>query len=272
VTVNLRRSALWYARRGWRVFPCVPGTKKAAVKEWPRLATADSAQVDSWWRRWPGCNVGVACGPGSGIFVVDVDTHGRDGAAALAKAVRDLGPLPPSVEQGTGGGGRHLVFRHPPGRAMRSRGGGKTWAYPGLEIRGDGGAFMVAPSVHPSGERYRWLVGPHERAPADMPPGWLDAMEWRPPPPTIPVPVRPLRRAGDGQDVGGLIAFVGGQGAGNRNSALYWAARKLEVLRRLGLVGDDRDAELLAAAVGAGLARDEAQATIASARRAEAAA
>jgi hypothetical protein len=93
VTVNLRLSALWYARRGWRVFPCVPGTKKAAIKDWPRLATTDLEQVEAWWSTWPGCNVAVACGLGSGIFVVDVDTHGsRDGAAALAKAVRELAP------------------------------------------------------------------------------------------------------------------------------------------------------------------------------------
>ena len=40
---------------------------------------------------------------------------------------------------------------------------------PGLDIKGDGGAIVVAPSLHTSGKRYRW----RNNAPIADAPGWF---------------------------------------------------------------------------------------------------
>lgn len=277
---SLARSAAWYGRHGWRVFPCIPGRKEPAIKSWPKLATTDLKQIEAWWRLRPNSNVGCACGPGAGLFVIDIDRHGVDGEAAFAELEAELGELPRTLEQRTGSGGRQLFFAYPLDRVLRNKGGsahrpthgGNEFRLPaGVDTRGDGGFVVVPPSIHPCGDIYRWITGPHQGEPKELPAGWIKALERRPPAPTISVPVRPLRNAGDTQDVAPLINFVTAQAAdgGNRNNALYWATRKVERLRRLGLVSGSRDSELLAAALATGLQRHEAAATIASAKRAE---
>src|SRR5690606_41461642 len=61
-------SALFYANRGWAVFPCVPakydgeGGKSPRIKDWQNLATIDREQIIDWWTRMPSSNVGVICG------------------------------------------------------------------------------------------------------------------------------------------------------------------------------------------------------------------
>jgi hypothetical protein len=272
---SLARSALWYARHGWRVFPCLPGDKKPAIKGWPKLATADLAQVAAWWRVRPDSNIGIACGPLTGLYVLDVDQHGIDGEQALAALVDKLGPLPATVEQRTGSGGRQLLFACPANRDMRNKAGaaprpGQSAGFrlpAGLDTRGEGGFVVVPPSLHPCGQRYRWIVGPHQTAPADLPEPWVEALERRRHV-TITVPVTPLRHV-TGQDIAALLRFVATQREGNRNAALYWAARKVEELRRLGLIAGDGAHELRSAARAAGLDEVEAARTIASAKRAE---
>lgn len=273
----LARAALWYARRGWRVFPCVPGDKRPALKKWQRLATAEPRQVETWWRIRPDANIGVACGPETGLFVIDVDQHGPDGEAGLAALEARLGPLPPTVEQRTGSGGRHLFFAYPIGRVLRNKAGATPRRRgqdgfrlpPGVDTRGGGGFVVAPPSIHPCGDLYRWVKGPHQVEPANLPEAWVAALERRPQV-RITVPIRPLRNiAGDAQDPTPLIRFVQEAREGNRNAALYWAARKLAELHRLGLIRDPRCAELEAAARAAGLDRDEVARTIASALSAE---
>ena len=60
----------------------------------------------------------------------------------------------PIVE--TGGGGRHFYFRLPDG----AEGVGNSTGVlgPGVDVRGEGGMVVAPPSVHESGERYRWLT------------------------------------------------------------------------------------------------------------------
>lgn len=131
---------------------------------------ASADQIRRWWRRWPQANVGVVTGAVSGLVVLDVDPrHGGDDSLADLEAVH--GPLPPSVESLTGGGGRHLYFCHP-GTTVLCRS-----IAPGLDVKGDGGVVICPPSVHTSGHAYAWKVGcaPDEIPVADLP-GWLSAM------------------------------------------------------------------------------------------------
>ncbi len=159
-------AALAYAARGWSVLPMQPHGKRPLVawREFQqRIATA--AEIERWFRRWPEANVGVVTGRISGIVVIDVDLrHGGPDSVAAAEAAQ--GPLPPTVEAATGGGGRHLYYAHP-GRAL----GNRVAVSPGIDVRGDGGCVVAPPSVHSSGRRYTWVEGrgPDEIALAALP-------------------------------------------------------------------------------------------------------
>lgn len=162
-------AALAYARRGWSVVPLVPRGKHPLVRWLPHQETrADEAEIRGWFERWPEANVGVVTGAVSGLVVLDVDPqHG--GADSLAELERSHGALPRTLEAATGGGGRHLYFRHP-GRIVHN----KVGLAPGIDLRADGGLIVCPPSIHPSGRRYAWAgVGGPERVLAAPLPPWL---------------------------------------------------------------------------------------------------
>lgn len=119
--------ALDLARRGFRVFPLVPGTKRPAIERWQELATTDEAKIRAAWsqREW---NIGVATG--QGLVVLDVDVkNGKPGLQSLADLGLDLETY--TVE--TPSGGLHIYYEGPdvPNSA------GKLGA--GLDVRSAGG-------------------------------------------------------------------------------------------------------------------------------------
>lgn len=113
-------------------------------------ATKDSAIVNKWFNEWPLANIGVATGAASGILVLDVDVK-SGGFDSLDKIIDENGPIPDNILAVTGSGGRHYVFKYP-GKVGRST----TNLWPGIDIRGDGGYIVVAPSNHISGGVYFW--------------------------------------------------------------------------------------------------------------------
>lgn len=169
--------ALFYAELGWRVIPIPPGGKRPELERWQDIATTDRSLIADWFRRWPGHGIGLATGHLSGVFALDVDPgHGGDDTLATLEAQH--GKLPDTVEAITGGGGRHLLFRWPElaeGQDLRNSAGRLGL---GLDIRGEGGQIVVAPSVHPdTGRRYEWEASsrPGEQAIAEAP-AWLLAL------------------------------------------------------------------------------------------------
>jgi hypothetical protein len=150
----IAEAALAYAARGWSVIPMQPHGKRPLVA-WREFQhrMAGSDEIRHWFRRWPDANVGIVTGRISGIVVVDVDArHGGPDSVTEAETLH--GPLPPTVESASGGGGRHLYFAYP-GRPVANR----VAIRPGIDVRGDGGCVVAPPSVHPSGRRYAWGPG-----------------------------------------------------------------------------------------------------------------
>lgn len=151
MTSILHKQALAYARQGWPAFPCAPGQKKPLIQRGFKKATTDEATINDWWTRWPNANIGVATGPGSGLFVLDVDV--KNGALGLQslKELEDLyGELPATLMADTPSGGVHYFFAYPDfrvGNAVNFR--------PGLDVRGEGGYIVAPPSVI-DGRFYRW--------------------------------------------------------------------------------------------------------------------
>lgn len=170
-------AALYYASLGWRVLPIKPGEKRPPMASWQHAATTDEKVIRNWYRGlYGGHGVGIATGAESGIFVLDVDvSDGKHGDDTLADLEATYGPLPDTVRAMTGTGGAHIFFAIPDGADIRNNAG--TRLGPGLDIRGEGGQVVAAPTVHPNGRAYAWEdgYGPDEVAVADAP-AWLIGM------------------------------------------------------------------------------------------------
>jgi hypothetical protein len=157
-------AALRYSRLGWHIFPLAPGQKVPITKHGVKDATTDANQIRAWWKQWPNANVAVACGPESGVYVIDIDVT-EAGDVNGYKSMKEFPPLPITVAQETPRGGSHAFYRasDPPANRNSFR--------PGIDVRGKGYYVVLAPSVHPNGGVYKWAHGcaPWERKPAEFP-------------------------------------------------------------------------------------------------------
>ena len=161
------KAALDYGRLGWSVIPVEPRGKRALVR-WQafQYRRADVPEIAEWFRRWPDANIAIVTGIVSGLVVLDLDP--RHGAHASLESLQQAhGALPDTVEVSTGGGGRHLYFAHP-GDVTHNRVG----MAPGIDLRGDGGYVVAPPSIHATGEPYRWVRSPEVLYPVPLP-AWL---------------------------------------------------------------------------------------------------
>ncbi len=182
-------TVLALAGKGWRLFPCLPRSKKPCIKEWPTLATTDPEQLRTWAHEHPGCNWALATGPASGVWAMDCDvkpcpscppeTRKVNGASTLKNLMAQHGALPLTLITVTHHGNQYL-FKYPSDRTIRNENAGKKLG-DGLDIRGDGGYVMVPPSVHPVGSPYRFADADAELANA---PEWLIRMAEGAAPPT----------------------------------------------------------------------------------------
>jgi putative DNA primase/helicase len=191
VTINIKKRALSYARRKFRVVPihtarngscacskgrtCERAGKHPITQHGVKDATTKRDQIRRWWTTTPKANIGIATGNKSGIIVLDIDPR-NGGNKSLKRLKKELGPLPDTVTARTGGGGRHLIFKYPP-FAVRKDTSGKKFGN-GVDILSDGCIMVAPPSHHASGERYRWRKGKSYRdlTPAKLPEAWLDRL------------------------------------------------------------------------------------------------
>lgn len=163
MTTQLARSARWYARHGWHVFPLRPRTKEPFGGLGVYQATTDIDQITEWWARWPSANVGLHCG-GSGLLAIDRDSYKDTYAGGGVLTAEDEQTLT-SI---TGSGGTHLIYSVTDGRRW---GNNKGTLPPGIDVRGWGGYIVLPPSVHPNGNLYQWEYGyrPDEIQPLPLP-------------------------------------------------------------------------------------------------------
>lgn len=130
--MSAANTALALARRGYRVFPLAPNSKRPIIRDFPRKATTDPDTIAKWWSR-PGR--GIAIATGCGLFVVDPDA--KDGKPGLAnwQMLADLHGLPaPAFALTTPTGGRHVYFR-----ADEPFASGASKIAPGIDHRCEGG-------------------------------------------------------------------------------------------------------------------------------------
>ena len=288
---TLQKVLAGYAGNGWKLFPCrekalvndktgkeIRGAK-TPLAQWKQEATSDPSQIGRWIRKFPGCMWAVATGTASGFFAVDLDKGhgdaGTDGIKAFQDFCRERGlALPATLTQRTAGGGIHMLFRMPEGKAI----GNATAILPGVDVRGNGGYIIVAPSLNQdTGTAYEWVDA---TCPIAEPPLWLVEL--------VLSKGKPTTTAAQNAAQAGAQAAYSGQGTpyglkalqdevaglrnadqGTRNDTLNRAAVKLFALAAGGeLDADAVTRELEAAALSIGLNAGETQATLASARKA----
>jgi hypothetical protein len=157
---EMTNAAISYAHQGWHVIPvgAGPDRKLPLIKNWTEDASKDLDVIEGWWAEHPDANIGIATGAKSGFWVVDVDMkNGVDGLKSLRdKFGSDLVfDFEKHIVGVTATGGYHLLFKWDPALPVRN---GQA-VLPGVDIRGEGGQIVVAPSTRLiSGQEvtYKW--------------------------------------------------------------------------------------------------------------------
>lgn len=158
MTPAMKLFAMDYARRGFEVFPCVPGENRPYTRNGVNDASSDPAIVAAWWDRWPDAVIGWRIPVG--YVAVDVDQHADketgeviDGWATLREAGIEMPDTPFAAR--SGGGGDHLLYLVPPREMAKTAAPINGLA--GVDTRAHaGGYIIIAPSIHKSGNRYAW--------------------------------------------------------------------------------------------------------------------
>lgn len=157
-----------YAMAGLRIFPChsikngrctcgkldcTSKGKHPRINGWQQQATSDLATIQQWIVEFGEENInwGLACGLGSGLWVVDIDPK-KSGYESWEQFEEERGEPFITLKSRTGGGGRHLFFKTD-GRPVPNKVG---WL-DGVDIRGDGGYVILPQGRHASGGTYEWI-------------------------------------------------------------------------------------------------------------------
>jgi hypothetical protein len=137
------------AAAGCRFVRLARGEKRPLGAAWQTKSTCDLTYVKQWLAA--GSNVGLLLGPESGV--VDVEFDEPAGLEQLAAfGITDI-----HTPTWRSARGEHRLFRWEPWMPLTA-----VVKADSLEIRLGGRAAqsVLPPSVHPTGERYQWIVPP----------------------------------------------------------------------------------------------------------------
>ena len=205
---NMLIAALWYANRGYYVFPihepifdevghvvgCTceeykrehpdryapnPDTSvytcenpgKCPRVKWSEWSTTDPQKIRGFWYHHPNSNIGIDCGK-SQILAWDADSYKSDYVDAdfMSDADRE------TIIANSGGGGEQYWYAMPEGKSYSNRANGMP---EGNDIRGKGGYIVAPPSLHKTGNRYEFasLYDPTDIELAPMPQALQDILD-----------------------------------------------------------------------------------------------
>jgi hypothetical protein len=155
--------ALALAARGFHVFPCEVGGKLPVIKDFPNRATREPEQIAKWWGS-ADYNIGISTSrfrESQALIVVDVDNkNGKGGDASVMTLELQGNELPPTFEQRTPTGGKHLVYV----TEVAAKQGVEVLGS-GLDIRSRGG-YIVGPGSEIAGATYTVTADTLQPAPS----------------------------------------------------------------------------------------------------------
>jgi hypothetical protein len=152
VQLTMAAAARALATQGMVIFPCDAKTKQPLVQGGFKTATKEPAEIDGWWSQWPTAMIGMPTGEVNGLFALDVDC---DSSIAL-NGFRAL----ESWKGSTAHYRQHELSAH---RVAASTGfpvarfkvkNTASRLGKGIDVRGDGGYIIVAPSINACGLAY----------------------------------------------------------------------------------------------------------------------
>lgn len=263
--MDMLRHALDYAARGVRVFPCA-ADKRPVTAHGLHDATTDAAVIRQWWASRPDALIGAAMGAGSGLFAIDPDAPKRaeapDGVAAWKRLKAANGDHPATHTHVTPSGGRHVLLRWNPARPVTNSRGSLP---AGIDVRGEGGYVIMAPSRLPDGRAYELESDLDHGHFAEAPAWLLDLIEKKPQREEPPRASRENVTDFPGSHERYVAAAVDREcenvaqaGAGGRNEALNRAAFSLGTIVGAGHLDARYAADrLLDAARASGLVQDD---------------
>ncbi|MGM0411566.1 MAG: bifunctional DNA primase/polymerase, partial [Bacillota bacterium] len=149
--MKVKAAARFYRKTGLSITPLRPGKKTPKIK-WTQFQKRimPLEEIEEYFGK--NSNIAIVTGKISNIIVLDIDP--RNGGD---DTIKDL-PIPDTVTAETGGGGLHFYFKYPEGFDKISP-FNDTKEYPGVDLKADGGYIVGEPSLHPSGERYKFVEG-----------------------------------------------------------------------------------------------------------------
>jgi len=144
VSSETQQAVVELIRQGLAPIPVPAGEKNPGCRDWGEMRIKEE-EVRNYWPN--GQNIGLLCGePSGGRVDVDLDA---DEAVMIAGRF-----LPPTLTSGRKSRPHSHWWYVSPGaesRDWKDADGSKL-----VELRSGGRQTLVAPSIHPSGERYLW--------------------------------------------------------------------------------------------------------------------
>lgn len=136
-----------YVERSLSVMPIQANSKKPTLDDWSRfcIKLPLESELESWEFAYSvprNSNIGLCCGPASGIIALDIDTDD--------KRILDLCPPSPVRRRGKKGEVRFFKWREGINTAELL---GKT-----VEVMSTGKQVVIPPSIHPDGMAYKWIT------------------------------------------------------------------------------------------------------------------
>jgi hypothetical protein len=157
--MDFLRVADAYRAMGLKPIPLQPKGKKPLLG-WADYQTRQPThgEISEWAEKWPDANVGLVMG--GGTFALDLDGDLDACKQLLAEAGVDIPDGAPLQQTGKG----HHILLHARDRAVPDRVAWLRGVDCQIDVRGVG-YIAAAPSIHPSGAEYRWLVKPKANTP-----------------------------------------------------------------------------------------------------------
>ncbi len=138
---NIEDAALEYVDMGFSVIPIKKGEKIPLI-EWASYQQRQPTreEVETWFTDFPDAQIALVTGMVSGVAVVDAD------GPVGVKWMKSI--LPATSVYAKTAKGWHAFYK------MTNLIGNKTRVVPEIDVRGQGGYVLIAPSIHPSGSQY----------------------------------------------------------------------------------------------------------------------
>ena len=98
-----------YINQGFLIFPCNADKTPCTPQGFKNAHNNREILYKQFYK--PDMLIGLPCGDGNGIVVVDIDTKDGRSVDELKEEIRQYGELPPTYEVETMNGGRHLYYK-----------------------------------------------------------------------------------------------------------------------------------------------------------------